>query len=302
MPPVPQASGTAAAGAVRVQELARTIVCSPELEDKLASPPGAAEGSGLDWSLTAAERQRAELPRGPARLPAMQIVGPRKAKVPSLEGWQDPWQRRRILHALANHELQAAELFAWALLAFPEAPEPFRHGLLKVLLDEQRHTRMYLGRLRASGGEFGDHPVSGHFWRKVGGILSPAHFVCVMSLTFENANLDHTVESSEAALAAGDPKSAAVIDQVRADEIEHVRFGWRWLGEFKRPEQSMWEAYRESLAVPMHAGRATGRQFDPAPRRQVGMDEAFIRELERAHAHTGSGGHRLDRPGGEPVR
>jgi IS4 transposase len=26
---------------------------------------------------------------------------------------RDPAQRARILHALANHELQAAELFAW---------------------------------------------------------------------------------------------------------------------------------------------------------------------------------------------
>jgi len=30
-------------------------------------------------------------------------------------------QRALILHALANHELQAIELFAWALLAFTDA-------------------------------------------------------------------------------------------------------------------------------------------------------------------------------------
>ena len=282
---------------VRAQDFARAIVTSPDLSTKLAPPP-----EDLDWELTDGEVRLEGLPRAPAREPSMQIVGPRKAKVPNVQGWHDPSQRKKILHALANHELQAAELFAWALLAFPEAPLEFRHGLLGVLQDEQRHTRMYLARLRSSGAEFGDYPVSGHFWHKIGGILSPAHFVCAMSLTFENANLDHTLESAEAARAGGDERSAVVIEQVRADEMEHVRFGWHWLSRFKRPEQGMWEAYRENLAVPLHAGRATGKSFDAEPRREIGMDEAFIRQLEEAHAHTGPGGHRLDRPGGQPVR
>ncbi len=282
---------------MRVQDFARSIVTSPDLETKLKRPPEAP-----DWSLREEDLDLSDLPRSPTRAPSMQIVGPRKARTPSLEGWADPAQRRKILHALTNHELQAAELFAWALLAFPEAPEEFRHGLWEILQDEQRHTRMYRARLQAHGGQFGDYPVSGHFWHKIGGIVSPAHFVCAMSLTFENANLDHTVESSQAALDGGDPGSAVVIDQIRRDEMVHVSFGWRWLRHFKRPEQSMWEAYRESLVVPLHAGRATGKSFDPAPRRELGMDEAFIEELRQAHDLTGAGGHRLDKPGGKPVR
>jgi len=282
---------------VRVQDFARAVVTVPDLETKLMKPSEAPE-----WSLREEDLDLSDLPRAPTRAPTMQIVGPRKAKIPSLQGWADPSQRRKILHALTNHELQAAELFAWALLAFPETPEEFRRGLWEILQDEQRHTRMYRARLQAHGGEFGDYPVSGHFWHKIGGIVSPNHFICAMSLTFENANLDHTVESSRAALDGGDPGSAVVIDQVRRDEMNHVRFGWHWLRHFKRPEQSMWEAYRESLAVPLHAGRATGKNFDPDPRREIGFDEDFIEELRRAHAHTGPGGHRLDKPGGQPLR
>ena len=45
-------------------------------------------------------------------------------------------------------------MFAWALLAFPEAPLDFRRGLLRILDDEQRHTRMYIARVEDAGARF----------------------------------------------------------------------------------------------------------------------------------------------------
>jgi hypothetical protein len=62
---------------------------------------------------------------------------------------------------------------------------------------------MYEARLVALGGHFGQFPVSGYFWSKVDAITSPLRFVCAMSLTFENANLDHTVDYAAAARRAG---------------------------------------------------------------------------------------------------
>ena len=79
----------------------------------------------------------------PARPPELAIVGARQARVPPIIGYPDPHQRARILHALANHEFQAAELFAWAIIAFPDTPAAFRRGLLSILVDEQRHFRLY---------------------------------------------------------------------------------------------------------------------------------------------------------------
>ena len=58
----------------------------------------------------------------PGRPAELAIVPGRHARVPPLAGMRDPAQRARILHALANHELQAIELFAWAVLAYPDAP------------------------------------------------------------------------------------------------------------------------------------------------------------------------------------
>ncbi|HXF58995.1 MAG TPA: DUF455 family protein [Candidatus Saccharimonadales bacterium] len=202
--------------------------------------------------------------------------------VPSLEGMHDPAQRRRILHALANHELQAAELFAWALLAFPDAPPDFRRGLVRILLDEQRHTRMYIARVEDAGARFGDYAVNGYFWGKVGTITTPLRFLCAMSLTFENANLDHTEEYAEAARRAGDTKTAAVIDRVHRDEIEHVRFGWTWLQVFKRQDESAWDAFRANLTWPLTPKKARGRTFRRDGREAAGLDAEFIDRLEQS--------------------
>jgi uncharacterized ferritin-like protein (DUF455 family) len=262
--------------AMEMRDLAWTVVRSERLAEKLAPPDG-----GLG-SLTDRRPGSAALPGAPGRPPGLEIVPVARARVPSLEGMPDPAQRARILHGLANHELQAAELFGWALLAFPAAPPDFRRGLASILLDEQRHTRMYLARLEAHGARFGDYPVSGYFWSKVETIASPADFVSAMSLTFENANLDHTLDYADAAREAGDDKTAAVIDRVHRDEVEHVRFGWTWLARLKAPEQSMWDAWRGHLTWPLRPVKARGPVFHRRGREAAGLDEEFIRRLEES--------------------
>jgi uncharacterized ferritin-like protein (DUF455 family) len=263
-------------GSTELRELALRIVTAESLEVKLAP---VAEAELTD------ERPGEPLRLGaPDRPPGLEIVAASQVKVPPVEGMADPAQRARILHAMANHELQAAELFAWALLAFPVAPGDFRRGLARVLADEQRHTRMYAARCEALGLPFGTVPVSGYFWGKVESIRSPREFVCAMSLTFENANLDHTVEYAEAARRAGDEKTAAVIDRVHRDEIEHVRFGWTWLGRFKEDGESMWEAFRRSLDWPLRPAKARGPRFHRGGREAAGFDPEFIRLLEAEEA------------------
>ena len=253
-----------------VRDFALSIVASPDLGSKLRPAPSGLSDDDPGTPLRLRE---------PARDESLRIRPGRQVKVPPIEGFGDPAQRARILHALANHELQAAELFAWALLAFADAPGEFRAGLLKILDDEQRHTRMYVARVRALGHELGDFPVTGYFWGKVPEIRSPLDFVCAMSLTWENANLDHTADYADAARQAGDEKTALVVDAVGRDEVEHVRFGWTWLQRFKG-EGDAWDEYSRSLSWPLHPARAKGSEFRAERRRAAGLDEAFIERLE----------------------
>lgn len=258
-----------------VTDFAHGVLTADTLEGKLTSPPARLPDDGPPIDPVP------DLPGRPAGL-EIATSSAKKRKVPPIEGMPDPAQRVRILHGLANHEFQAVELFAWALLKFHDAPVRFRRGLLRILAEEQEHMRLYLERIAAHGGRFGDEPLSGYFWSKVGDLTTPVRFVCSMALTFESANLDHAVELCRAAREAGDPQTAEVLEKVHVDELDHVRFGWLWLKRFKRSEQSMTEAYLDNIAWPLRPMLARGPVFHRDSRERAGLDHEFIQLLEGA--------------------
>jgi uncharacterized ferritin-like protein (DUF455 family) len=248
---------------------AEQLVQATTLEAKLVPPP-----ADLDLADPLPPLRIA----APGRPPTLQIVPVKRGIVPPVAGMHDPAQRARILHALANHELQAIELFAWALLAYPDAPLLFRRGLLAILADEQRHFALYADRLRAFATTFGDHPVTGHFWNKLDHLETPLHFICAMGLTFENANLDFANDYAAAARACGDNATAAALDQVHTDEIAHVHFAYAWLCRLA-PDTDPWAAYLAHVRPPLGPRRARGPRFDAEARRRAGFSPDFIAHL-----------------------
>lgn len=260
---------------------ARQVVLGTTLTDKLRPPTGLSVGEP-----TPTER----LP-GPGRPPELAMRPGREVSVPPIAGMRDPAQRARILHALANHELQAAELFAWGLLAFGDQPRGFRAGLLAICADEQRHCRAYAERAAELGAAFGDHPVTGHFWNQLDRLATPLGFVCTMGLTFENANLDFAAEYAAAARAAGDRRTAEILDEVQADEVDHVRFAWTWLGKLA-PGEAPAAAYARIATFPLGWRRARGANLDVAARRRAGFDDDFIAQLVAAEPRRPGGGPR----------
>lgn len=268
---------------MELREYAREILLARSLKEKLRPPPEGMSDADPGDPVRSAE---------PGRPPDLAIVPSSRAKVPPVKGIADPAQKVRILHAFANHELQAVELFAWAVLAFPDAPAAFRRGLIRILAEEQAHCRLYLDRMGELGAAFGDNPVSGYFWSKVDGLTTPARFVSAMALTFESANLDHAVEYADAAERHRDRKTAEIIRRVHDDEVGHVKFGWHWLGRFREPGQSMNDAYLANVDWPLRPFLAKGPVFHPESRIEAGMDEAFVQMI--ADAERGDGPPRIE--------
>jgi len=260
----------------------REILESGELEAKL-TPPFCADG--------------APLPDAPAG-PALQIERPARApglalragaaRLPRPAELGDARARATCLRRFAHHELMAVELFAWALLRWPELPAELRRGFAQALADEQRHCRMYLERLCAHGEALGDAPLSDYFWKHVPAIAAhprgPLAFLAAMGLTLEQANLDFTLLYAEGFRRGGDEASARVSEQVHADERRHVALAADWLRRLAPAGESELEAYTASVPFPLEASRAKGRNFDPAARRAAGLSDALIEHVRGARA------------------
>jgi uncharacterized ferritin-like protein (DUF455 family) len=257
---------------MELREFAERILLSASLDHKLArvAEPLTDERPGTAWR-----------PERPVRSAELQFAARRTAPVMPKPGAFKQARKRAIAHHLmANHELQALEVMAWVLVAFPEAPAEFRRGLANVMADEQRHTRMHIERAAALGLRFGELPVNSYIWQKAQEFDGVLDYLAGLPLVFEGANLDHSLEFATYFERAGDDRGAAVLRVIHWDEIQHVAFGIEWLRRLKPPEQSDWEAFRSHLKWPLRPEKARGEFFQREARRAAGMSDEFIQELE----------------------
>ncbi|AKU90501.1 ferritin-like domain-containing protein [Vulgatibacter incomptus] len=266
-----------------VNELCRTILESGDLASKLLSPRDIPR---LDDPMAPA----LHIDR-PARGPSIRMRGGSE-RLPRLGELTGEGSRAVTLARFAHHEMMAVELFAWALLRWPEMPAPLRRGMLHALADEQEHLALYVARLEALGSRLEDHVLSDYFWQHVPAIEASANgplaFLCSVGLTFEQANLDFSLLYRDAFRAAGDEECAKVMQRVHDDEQSHVKLAATWLARLKDPAQSDVEAYREAVPFPLSAARAKGRRFDVPSRRRAGLSEEMIEHVRNARPYERS--------------
>jgi uncharacterized ferritin-like protein (DUF455 family) len=213
----------------------------------------------------------------PGRPPELRVVT-RAEKTPRPGALVHTRQRARLLHAFFHHELQATELFAWAILAFPEAPRELRAGFAKLLLDEARHARLYAGEVERLGFAVGAFPVRDWFWQRVPACRTPAQFLAVMGLGLEAANLDHAAVWAERLRAAGDERAARVQELVGREEEAHVRFGATWYARLTGGLD--FESWRADLPAPLSPTLFRGLPLERGARGRAGLDAEFLDALE----------------------
>ncbi len=265
----------------------KRILTGGSLDAKLAPVAGDRAGSVLDSD--PATRLVTDAMTRPARDPELRFArGGDPLPRPHQLG--DPLARARCLARFAHHELMAVELFAWALLRWPELPREMGDDLLCTLADEQLHCALYVDRLAALDTTLAAHPSTDYIWRRCVVAEGPRAFLCAMGLTLEQANLDFSLRYAAAFHEAGDPESADVLERVHEDEVLHVASAAAWLRELDADRDDEVARYEAAVPFPLSAARAKGRPFYPDPRRRAGLGERFIEHVRRARSRQELGG------------
>lgn len=227
---------------------------------------------GATWEARAVPRRVA----APRRPPPLRVAR-RAAKRPGAGALREAHARARLAHLCLHHELQAAELFAWALLAFPEAPRAFRRGLLSLALEEARHARQYAAHVERLGSAVGDFEVRDWLWQRVSAAPDAIAFVALLGLGFEGGNLEHARDFAARFRAAGDELLARTAERVAREEVRHVRFARRWYERWRGPLE--FERWRADLPPPLSPSVLRGRELARDLRRSAGLDDEFLEAL-----------------------
>ena len=248
-----------------VERWAHDFITATKLEYKLAPPPPPARWAHPEDSFAHLRPGR----------PAAMVPRTKKKKTPSVVL---PARRAEVIHTFLHHELQAAELMAWAVLAFPQTPEAFRRGLLSLAQDEIRHLQMYRDHLEFLGHPFGTFPVNDWFWKRVPeGNPTPAHFVARMGIAFEGANLDHGARYTNAFADAGDARAADIQAQIVKEEIPHTAFALHWFAVFTG--DVAFDRWRAHLPAPISPVLARGNPLNVEARLRAGYAPDFLEAL-----------------------
>ncbi len=259
---------------MELREMAERVLFGNTLEEKLLLSPKEVSDDSPGKAIL--------LPDAPGRLPELQL-SPKgvRAGFPSVNRLTEDYERAKMLHFLANHELLATELMALVLLRFPEAPQEFRMGIFQTMKEEQAHTLMYMRRMKECGMHFGELPLNNYFWRIVAPMEEPMDFVTRLSLIFEQANLDFSKHYATLFHQVGDTSTAKVLEHIYRDEIEHVGHGLKWFRRWKNQEESDWQAFQRKLVFPLSVSKAKGlTPFNREGREVAGLDHEFILHLE----------------------
>jgi uncharacterized ferritin-like protein (DUF455 family) len=208
-----------------IAEACRGVLCAAAPAAKVRAARAAARAwrrGRLDWRFEIAMPDRPARPDRPLLLAPAAM--PRRGKGGSERG------RIAMLHALAHIELGAIDLaFDMAGRFGAEFPRAFIDDWIAVGADEAMHFALLDRRLKALGSAYGAMPAHDGLWEAAAATAGDALArLAVVPMVLEARGLDVTPTAVARFAAAGDARSAAILERIYRDEIRHVRAGSHW--------------------------------------------------------------------------
>lgn len=259
---------------MNIFEYAEHILLEGSLDSKLI------DGNDIDWTdISERKAQRIFFPKRNKEIEFSE----EQIKFPKKGSMKDECQRGKALHFFANHELLAIEMMAAAILLFPNQPQSVFKSLVDTISEEQLHFRLYVERMEDLGVKFGEYPLNQFFWSFMEKIDDLETFYSVVSLTFEQANLDFALYYRDLFREMGDSETAKIMNIIYQDEIKHVARGKAHITKTLVKEnqaESFWDYFISLLPHPLSPERAKGIIFDENGRARAGLDIDYISKLK----------------------
>jgi uncharacterized ferritin-like protein (DUF455 family) len=210
------------------------------------------------------------MPERPARPDWPELLPPNRMPKRGRGGSQKG--RIALWHALAHIEFVAIDLALDMAGRFgAEMGEDFVSDFLSVAADEAMHFALIERRLRALGSEYGALPAHDGLWDAAKETKHDvAARLAIVPMVLEARGLDVTPATLERMRAAGDERSARLLQRVLDDEIRHVRFGARYFEEVCRARATQPQALWKSL-VKLHFRGALKPPFNDSAREAAGL-------------------------------
>jgi uncharacterized ferritin-like protein (DUF455 family) len=208
------------------------------------------------------------------------VIAPAKTHPPK-KGLSYVEGQARLLHDLANIELQAMELGYRSLAEFPDAPVGFREELLKITIQESQHLELCLNAIEKLGHQWGEWPIHLGLWQAVSAQDSLLDRILIVHRYLEGSGLD----AGETLLRRLDSVNGVtlrpVLKTIFNDEVAHVEFGSRWYRAVCRQEKR--DPQNDFPERMTRLRRVLPRRVEPISRPKrlaAGFDETEISYLE----------------------
>lgn len=158
------------------------------------------------------------------------LMVPRTAQ--TRKGLTDQQEQAKLLHNLANIELQAMELAFRSYAEYPEAPQEFREQMAELAISEGQHLALCLEQLNELGYQWGDWPVHLNLWAAVSSEDSLLDRLLIVHRYLEACGLDSGVALMKRLESSGARHVKKAVSVIADEEVGHVEFGSRWYRYF----------------------------------------------------------------------
>ncbi|MEA3065736.1 MAG: hypothetical protein QOJ27_2188, partial [Sphingomonadales bacterium] len=191
--------------------------------------------------------------------------------------------RIAMLHALAHIEFAAIDLaFDLAGRFGAGFPSAFIDDWFAVGADEAMHFALLDRRLKALGSAYGDLPAHDGLWEAAAATADDALArLAVVPMVLEARGLDVTPAAVARFEAAGDRRSAAILERIYRDEIRHVGSGSKWF-RWACESQGIEPVSTWKRLVGSHFRGVLKPPFNDSARDQAGLSRDYYAALAAA--------------------